>query len=381
MVRRRPGGFALFAALTSAAITVLILYPLVQAILSVFFPAGRFDPGPMLAALSEPDLVVLLRNTVLLVLGSTAVAVAVGSVFAWLTERTDLGMTWLTRVLPIVPLLVPPIAGAIGWVLLAAPKSGFLNVWLRSLLTAAGLDLTSGPLNVFSWPGLIFVYVLYLVPEAYLVVSAGLRNIDPALEEAARMSGSSPSRTLVRVTLPSVKPAIAAGAMLSLLTGFALFSVPIIIGPQAGVPVLSVRVVELMTASFPPKTGAALTLGLFVLIVTGIAWWVQSRILRARRHAVIAGRGMRVTGVRLGRWRVPARAVMLAFLLMTSALPFAALVVVSLQPFWTAVLRPASLTLRHYNRLFAADFSRNALLNSVLLGIIGATIGVLLGAV
>ena len=381
LLRPRPSGFMLFAALVSAVVTVLILFPLLQVVLAVFFPGGRFDPAPVLAALNEPGLLPLLRNTVLLVLGSTAIAVAIGSVFAWLTERTDLGMAWLTRVLPIVPLLVPPIAGAIGWVLLAAPKSGFLNVWLRAALARFGLDLADGPLNVFSWPGLVFVYVLYLVPEAYLIVSAGLRNIDPALEEAARMSGSSPWQTLARVTLPSVKPAIAAGAMLSLLTGFALFSVPVIIGPQAGVPVLSVRMVELMTAGFPPKTGSALTLGLFVLAVTGMAWWLQSRVLRTGRHAVIAGRGMRVTAIRLGRWRGPARAAMLAFLLMTSALPFAALVIVSLQPFWTAVIRPASFTLRNYDRLFAADFSRNALVNSVVLGIVGATVGVLLGAV
>ena len=293
---RRTGGLTLFAALVSAAVTVLILYPLLQAGVAVFFPGGRFDPAPILAALNDQGLLPLLRNTILLVLGSTAVAVAIGSVFAWLTERSDLGMAWLTRVLPIVPLLVPPIAGAIGWVLLAAPRSGFLNVWLRFLLAPFGLELSEGPLTVFSWPGLIFVYVLYLVPEAYLMVCAGLRNIDPALEEAARMSGSNPWRTLVWVTLPSVKPAITAGAMLSLLSGFALFSVPVIIGPQAGVPILSVRVVELMTSSYPPKTGAALTLGLVVVTVTGLAWWLQSRLLRANRHAVIAGRGMRSHG-------------------------------------------------------------------------------------
>jgi iron(III) transport system permease protein len=380
--RLRPaGGFALFAAVVSATMTVLILYPLVHVAGVVFFPGGRFDPAPILAALNEAGLLSLLRNTVLLVLGSTALAVATGSVFAWLTERTDLGMAWLTRVLPIVPLLVPPIAGSIGWVLLAAPRSGFLNVLLRFLLAPFGLEPSEGPLTVFSWPGLIYVYVLYLVPEAYLVVCAGLRNIDPALEEAARMSGSNPWRTLIRITLPSVKPAIAAGAMLSLLTGFALFSVPVIIGPQAGIPILSVRVVELMTATYPPKTGTALTLGLVVLIVTGMAWWLQSRLLRGNRYAMIAGRGMRVTAVRLGRWRLPARAVMIAFMLMTSVLPFAALVVVSLQPFWTAVIRPSSFTLRNYTRLFVTDFSRNALLNSVLLGIVGATLGVMFGAV
>lgn len=379
--RRGAGGFGWFAALLSLLVTLLILYPLLKVAVDTFMPGGVFDPAPIRAAFLQPGLAKLVANTLLVAFSGTAFAVLVGSVFAWLSERTDLGMRWLMHLLPIVPLLVPPIAGAIGWVLLGAPKSGFLNVWLRQALSAAGIDLASGPLNVFSWPGLVFVYVLYLVPEVYLVVAAGLRNVDPALEEAARMNGSGPWTTLRRVTLPSVTPAIAAGAVLALLAAFALFSVPVILGPQAGIDILSVRVVELMTATFPPRTGVALTLGLLVLVVTGTAWWVQGRILRLRRHAVIGGRGMRAAPVRLGRWRPLARGVMLAFLLLTSVLPLLALIVVSLQPFWTPSVDLAALTLRHYQRLFANDFTRNAFRNSIVLGCAGATVGTAVAAV
>jgi iron(III) transport system permease protein len=379
--RRRIVVFVPFAALLSLAVAALIIYPLVRVVAATFFAGGTFDATPIYAALHEPALVRLLLNTLAVVISGTAIAVLIGSAFAWLSERTDMGLTWLTRVLPIVPLLVPPVAGAIGWVLLAAPTSGFLNVWMRAGLSHIGIDLTDGPLSVFSWPGLIFVYVLYLVPEIYLVVAAGLRNLDPALEEAARMNGSGPWTTLRRVTLPSVKPTIAAGAVLALLTGFALFSVPVIIGPQAGIDILSVRVVNLMTSSYPPKTGVAMTLGLLVLAVTGSAWWMQSRLLRGRHHAVIGGRGVRVASVRLGRWRIVARAMMLAYLLLTSVLPLLALLVVSLQPFWNPMINFGVLSLRHYQRLFSDDFSRNALRNSVLLGIVGATAGTLIAAV
>jgi len=379
--RRRIALFVPFAALLSLVVVLLIVYPLVRVVAATFFAGGTFDAAPIYAALHEPALVRLLLSTLAVVISGTAVAVVTGSAFAWFSERTDIGLNWLTRVLPIVPLLVPPIAGAIGWVLLAAPTSGFLNVWLRSDLSHAGVVMTVGPLNLFSWAGLIFVYVLYLVPEIYLVVAAGLRNLDPELEEAARMNGSGPWTTLRRVTLPSVRPTIAAGAVLALLTGFALFSVPVIIGPQAGIDVLSVRVVNLMTASYPPKTGVAMTLGLLVLAVTGSAWWMQSRLLRGRHHAVIGGRGVRVAAVRLGRWRAVARAVMLAYLLLTSVLPLLALVVVSLQPFWNPAIDVGVLSFRHYQRLFSDDFSRTALRNSIMLGIAGATVGTLVAAV
>jgi iron(III) transport system permease protein len=375
------GGFVGFAALVSLVILVLIVFPLVRVVFDTFFPNGVFAWAPIRTALFRPDLLRLLLNTLAVVVGATAIAVVVGSVFAWLSERTDVGMRWITRVLPIVPLLVPPIAGAIGWVMLGAPKSGAINLILRWGFSLIGIDFFSGPLSVFSWPGVIFVYVLYLVPEIYLVVASGLRNVDPALEEAARMNGSSPLRTLWLVTAPSVKPAIAAGSVLALLSGFALFSVPVILGPQAGVSILSVKVVELMTAGYPPQTGVALTLGLLVLIVTGSAWWAYMRIIRAGRHAVIGGRGLRVAQVRLGWLRPVARVCLIAYLLLTAVLPFLALLIVSLQPFWSSSLNIHAFTWRNYQSLFSAGYSRDALRNSIVLGVVGATAGTLIAAV
>jgi iron(III) transport system permease protein len=376
-----PSGFMLFAGLVALSVSALIVYPLVRIVLDVLFAGGRLDFGPIVAAFAEPGLASLVVSTLGVVLGSTCIAVVVGATFAWLNERTDIGMTWLMRAMPIVPLLLPPIAGAIGWVLLAAPGSGFLNGAIRAALSGFGLHLSEGPLTIFSWPGLVFVYVLYLVPEVYLTVAAGLRNVDPALEEAALMSGSGPWKTVLNVTLPNVKPAIATGATLSLLTAFSLFSVPIIIGAQARVPVLSVRIVELMTSSFPPKTGVALVLGCLMLAVVGSAWWLQVRIIRHGRYSMIGGRGMRASQVRLGRWRWLARTVMLAYLVATTVLPFLALLLVSFQSFWASSVDFSVLTIRNYNRILGSDFNRTALVNSLMLGAVGATVGVLLASV
>jgi len=69
--------------------------------------------------------------------------------------------------------LLPPIAGAIGWVLLLSPGSGFLNVVIRNI---SGSDAKTGPLNIYSWYGLILIYVIYMIPFAFLMVSSGLRN-------------------------------------------------------------------------------------------------------------------------------------------------------------------------------------------------------------
>src|SRR5690606_35108241 len=144
------------------------------------------------------------------------------------------------------------IAGAVGWVMLASDRAGLLNVWGKRLLESLGIQIDGPLVSIFSWPGLIFVYLIYTLPHVYLCVASALSNIDPSLEEASRVSGAGPLRTLVKVTLPAVLPAIISGGTISVIYGIALFSVPAIIASQAGIDILAVRIVNLMMAEFPP---------------------------------------------------------------------------------------------------------------------------------
>ena len=84
------------------------------------------------------------------------------------------------------------------------PAPGFVNYWLRDVLGWFGIERVEGPLNIYSFGGLLLVYTVYQVPYAFMLITAGLRNIDPALEEASRVSGAGLLRTLRQVTLPAV---------------------------------------------------------------------------------------------------------------------------------------------------------------------------------
>lgn len=371
--------FPVFAATLGIAVAILIIYPVIAMLPEVFIQDGSLELGAFRGAWSTTGTAAMLRNTFLLVLGSTAVAVIVGSAFAWLNERTNARMGWLTEALPVVPMMVPPLAGTIGWILLLTPGPGSLNVLLRGIGIGSGSE---GPLNIYTWYGLVFVYTLYLVPHVYLTVAAALRNLDPALEEASRINGAGPWRTFWRVTMPAVRPSIASGGLLALVIGIAIFSVPVLLGTPAGIDVLAVRIVRLTAFVFPPELDTAVVLGFVVIAVIGFTWILQNRFLRAGRHATIGGRSGGTSKVNLGPWRWVARGVMVFYLLATTVLPFAALLLVSMQSFWTPVIVWSSLDLSSYVDVLLEDrLTQNAFKNSVLLGVVGASVAIAVAAV
>ncbi|MFC5819513.1 ABC transporter permease [Nonomuraea harbinensis] len=379
-VRDRLGAltpFQVAGTLLALALGALAVYPLALVVIRPFVTDGRIDLAPIRDMLAQPDLVTLLWHTAAVVGASGLAGLVIGSSLAWVNERTDARMGLLTDVVPLVPFLLPPIAGAIGWSLLGSERSGYLNLALRPLLGIEG----TGPVDVHSWYGIIFVYTIYQVPYVFMIVSAGLRNTDPALEEQSRMSGAGPLRTLRRISLPAVRPSMGAAALLMVWTGFGLFSIPAILAPQAGLDILSVRVVQLLSFTYPPETGVAVALNLVVMLVVTLVWYAQTRMLRSTRTAGIGGKGARPRPMRLGRWRTPVRAAIVLYLALTSVLPLGALVLVSLTGFWSNTVDWSRLNLDAVVRTLTDTATQEALLNSLVLGVVCATVGVLAAAV
>lgn len=372
--------FRITALALSAIIAFLILVPLGRVVLSVFvfYPPGT---SPLAEIQAQRGLGTVIVNTFIVVGSAAVVAVFFGSLLAWLNERTDVGMASVSKILPIVPLLLPPIAGSVGWVMLASDRAGFLNVWGKKLLATMGIEFDGPIFSIFSWTGVIFIYVIYTLPQIYLCVSAALKNLDPSLEEASRVSGAGPLRTLFTITLPAVLPAIISGGTIAIIFGISLFSVPAIVASQAGIDILSVRIVNLMMAEFPAKTSVALALGLVLVVVIGTMTWLQRRVIRSGKFATIGGKGTRATPVRLGWLRWPARVLLVGYILIATVVPFATLLFVSFQTFWSANIDLKAMTIRHYVNVFGRSFTGQGIMNSLILGVLCATVVMLIAAV
>jgi iron(III) transport system permease protein len=381
--RRRPrlGPFQLFSLLLLLVTAALILYPLATVIDHAFFAERSMGLVAIWEQLTRPAVLKVFADTAMVVGSSSVLALLIGSTFAWLIERTDARTGLASEFLPLVPLLVPQISGVIGWAIMLSPEAGLVNGWLRAALGWVGVQVDTGPFNIFSFTGLVCVMTLYLVPYVYLTVSAALQNLNPSLEEAARMCGASPAKILARITLPAVWPAIVNAGIIVAIFAVSLFSVPIVIGTTAGIDLLSVRIYRLLY-NHPPRTDLAVVLAIAMMVFVQLALLLQVLVTRSQRHAVVGGKGATQTRIRLGGWRWLARSGIAAYLLATAVLPVVALAIVSLQPFWTSKINFAQLGWANYHFVLVENATTaRALVNSIGLGIVGATLCILGAAV
>lgn len=357
----------------AALLVGLVGAPLAMLAAQSVLDNGRLSLDAYATVVSRSLYYQALLNTVTVGLGSAALAVLIGTPIAWLVARTDLPLRGSLRVSMTAAYIAPPFLLAIAYVILAAPNAGILNRAIAGLL-----GLERGPFNAYTMPALIFVTSLHTFPAVFLLTSAALESADGSLEEAARILGASRLRTTLRVTLPLVVPSILAGALLAFVTAIALFGSQAILGIPGRVYTLPTRVYQAL--GYPPDYAVASALSMLLVGLTVLALALQRRQLASRPGATISGRGGRPDRLALGRWRGAALAFCGAVLLVSVVLPYATLGAVSLLRARTAGLVASNLTLDNYGDvLLRLEATQRAIGNSLLLGVITATLTMILG--
>jgi iron(III) transport system permease protein len=372
-------------ALLGGLLAYLVVLPLGLLLVSSVKPSGfALDEGWTLkhygAVYLDPGFYRLLANTLVFAFGSLALALTLGLVLAWLVERSDMPARGLVRGLVILPMATPPILLAIGWVMLLSPRTGVLNDALR-----AAFGLAAAPFDIFTFPGMIFVEGLSLVPSTFLILAPALRNMDPSLEEAALTSGSGVGFMLRRVLLPLLLPAILSAAVFLLIVGFVVFDIPATIGMPNRIFVLSSRIYYLANDAPGglPDYGriSAMTLLLLVLLVA-LALAYQRLTRQAGRFATVTGKGFRPRPFRLGAWRWPALAGVAVYFVLAVVAPFAVLLWTSLLPYQARATAEALklVSLANHAELFANPRLLLAVQNSAVAALVAATVVAALSA-
>lgn len=375
--------FALTVGAVAVLLAFLALYPTAMLFYGSFTTAplgqgGELTLANYVTAYSDPETYRLLVDSFVFAAGSSVLSLALALVLAWITVRTNAPGRLIFELTAIVPNIFPPVLIAIAWTLLASPTVGLLNALLKS---AFGLE--QGVFDIYSMTGLVFVEGLILTPLAFLIISAALRGMDPALEESARMLGSSELRIMRTISFPLVRPAILAAGMLNFVRALESFDTPAIIALPARIEVFTTKIYREALAAYPPNYNLAATYGVSLLAIALVFVYLYRRYTsRVEAFATVTGKGYRPHLIDLGRWKGMASAVALAILAVMVLLPALMLFLISILPYYhVPTMETIQLaTLKHYAYIFVNERVYRALGNSVFLAVGGATVAMLLAA-
>jgi iron(III) transport system permease protein len=356
------------------ALVVLVVLPLLFLLVGSVKGEGGLSLEHFAEALSGRLYVQALANSLILGAWTGLFSILIGVPMAWAVSRTNVPAPGLFRITATLAYLSPPFLTAIAYVNLFSPNAGVINVFLRDVVGAPWLTF-----NIFSMSGLVLVTALHTFPFVFLLASTALLSVDASYEEAAQILGAGKLRTALRVTLPLIAPAILAGTLLAFVNAIALFGSQAILGLPGRIVTLPTRIYALF--DYPPQYGLASALSLLFILITVTALYLQHRFLAGRSYVTLAGKGARSQLVDLGplRWLLFGFCVLV--LLAAIVLPYGALIAVSLSKSWGLSFWQ-NLTLANYRFvLFEYNVTQRAILNSLLLATLAATIAVLLGAV
>ena len=213
--------------------------------------------------------------------------------------------------------IFPSAAATFGWVMMAAPDWGFLNLVAKQLPFISD----DGPLNIYSLPGLIFVKVISdNLAFKVILLTAAFRNMDGAMEEAARVSGSSSLRTMIRVTLPVMIAPITLIWSLQFVTIFKGFETEFILGSRFGYWVYSTLIYRLIRLEIPAQYGSAVVLASITIAIIMVIIPFQLWITRRRQYTTVDS-SFKPSLADLGKWRKLAFGTVLGVSLLQTVVP------------------------------------------------------------
>ncbi len=358
-------------------VSLLTVAPVIMLILGSFSSSlhsfGNFTFKKYISVYSDPMLLGILGNTAVFVLGSAALATVLAIYLAYMNNRTDIPFKVLFRVLSVVPMMIPHVLFAVSWALLLNPSNGILNMWLQKLFF-----LSKAPFNIYTIPGMVLVEGLLDLPVAYLIISPAMASFDASLEESSRVFKSGPVKTLFRITLPILKPAILAAFILCVVRGLASFAVPSVLGMPGRVYVLSTFIYRAVTMSLIADYGKAAAIGMSILAISiGLIYVYRYYTRYSDKFVTVSSRGFKPTVVELRGAKAPLFAILIIISSLLIVLPVLTLLYTSLVPYIMAPGREAfsSMSLRHWHTVIKDPVSLRSLKNSLFLGLAGATVG------
>jgi len=223
-----------------------------------------------------------IKNTFIFSLGSVIISHILGGTFAFILTRLEVPHSSKFHTMMFLPIFVSPLVLSLGF-LFSFAEGGYYHGILRMLGVTININ------NVY---GMVFISSIWLTPFSYSFISAGLQNIDPEMEDAARITGASDLKVLTNVSIPLLKPFLLSSIFISVLLTFQEISIPAILGLPDRIYVLSTYLLALQQKSTPPPYGELAAVGVIMVIISiSIVFGITRIIGDVSQYTVITGRG------------------------------------------------------------------------------------------
>ena len=361
MILRQP---LLLAAvvLTILLLLLFVVYPLLKVLIFSLTDAdGNFSLANLVTILTTSRYLAVFGRTMLLGIIVAIIATFIGYIFAYTITRTNVPCKGFLKTIATLPILSPPFILSLSIIFLFG-KQGFIT---KTLLGITGN-------NVYGMGSLVVVQVMSFFPIAYLTLSGILSSIDASVEDAACNMGASRWHTFWTVTFPLSLPGIISGCLLVFIQSLEDFSNPATIGGEFST--LSIEVYQIITGSYDMQKGSVLALLLLLPAVTAYLfnkYWVSKKSFVTVTGKPTQARKM----IDEGHIKWP----LFAFCMVVAAVILLFYGTVIFGSFVRTWGYDYSLTLDQYRKALA--YGWDSLKNSMILGLISAVIGGLLGMI
>ncbi len=352
---------------------VLVFYPLIYLVTESFnigdaqiFPPEEYGMDNYWELFEEPKIIL---NTLWVACLATVMAVLFGFVQAWIITRTAIpGRARLERLMQL-PYYMTPLIGALSWGVLLGPKTGLVNQVWRSM------GFSSDFFNIYSPWGIAWVMALFEGTVAFVMIAASMKSMDPSLEESSRVLGASKLRTALKITLPMVAPGVLSATIFVFAEMLGSFAAAFVLGIPGRFFVVTTAIWE-ATLSYPPDYGRAAAMGLSLSGAMVLTLAAAKFIMRKGSYATISGKAFRPRPMEIGAIRWLLMAISWGYIVVAVILPLMALTLTSFERFATVVVSQMQFTIANYETALAMGSLAPAFGNSLLLGIVVATLGV-----
>lgn len=361
MILRQP--VLLLAVLASIALLVLfVIYPLGKVLLfSLTDEAGNFSLSPLLSLFSTPRYLATFGRTMLLGVVVAVIATFIGYIFAFTITRTNVPCKGFLKTIATLPILSPPFILSLSIIFLFG-KQG--------LITNSLLHITDN--DVYGMGSLVVVQVISFFPIAYMTLSGILSSIDASVEDAACNMGASRWHTFWTVTFPLSLPGIISGCLLVFIQSLEDFSNPATIGGDF--TTLSVEVYQIINGTYDMRKGSVLAL--LMLAPAMVAFLLNKYWVNKKSFVTVTGKP---TQARKMMDEPHIKWPLFTFCMLVAAVIILFYGTVVFGSFVQTWGYNYTLTLSQYQK--ALEQGWDSLRNSMVLGLVAALLGGLLGMV